>query len=124
MEDNSAARQIDSERDIDASRVEVTCSECGAHKVVPRETVKAVIECGNCRTFLAADPRRVPLVVPDEDGAKGRTQDFWDANPCGLAATWEETRDVRFSITDPYLTRYLTEDRLSTTAQSRLRPSA
>ncbi len=39
------------------------------------------------------------------------TRAFWDRNPCGLSATWEQARNLRYAVTDPYLLRYLTQDR-------------
>jgi hypothetical protein len=36
-------------------------------------------------------------------------QQFWDSNPCGLIASWEQAREIRFKYTDPYLRRYLNE---------------
>jgi len=47
----------------------------------------------------------------DIDGSNLETQAFWDKNPCGLSATWEHSREVRYKVTDPYLRQYLTRDR-------------
>ena len=44
---------------------------------------------------------------------KGKTQSFWDANPCGSSPTWDQARALRFEYTDAYLREYHTESLLA-----------
>lgn len=43
----------------------------------------------------------------DIAGFKGRTQRFWDENPCGTSSSWQRSRELRFKYTDRYLLPFL-----------------
>ncbi len=41
------------------------------------------------------------------EAAKEATCKFWNENPCGTAASWHQSQELRFRVTDPYLLPYL-----------------